>query len=76
MYITLKQKKNINNFCDQQGDALHDLAAASNSRKHATGALLETSISESTRAIQSSKKHLRCDRSDKQLSNHQCYFRS
>lgn len=68
-------EKIINNFRDQQGDALHDLAAASNSRKHATGALLETSISESTRAIQSSKRHLRCDRSEK-LSNHQCYFRS
>lgn len=69
MYITLKQKKLINNFYDEQGDALHDLAATSNSRKHATGALLETSISESTCAIQSSKKHLRCDQSDN-INNH------
>lgn len=43
-----------------KGRYIPDLAAASNSRKHAEGALLEISISESTFVIHASKAHLRC----------------
>lgn len=63
MYIPWSKKAYTINYYDAARRCIHDLAAASNSRKHATGALLEKSISESTFAIQSSKEHLRCDES-------------
>lgn len=41
---------------------IHDLAAASNSRKDATETLLDKSMSESSFVIHSSKEHLLCNR--------------
>ena len=62
--------------CEEAGRRhLHDLAASSSSRKMATGALLDKSMSDNNFSIQSSKEDLRCNESNHSEKNNNLLMR-